>query len=264
MFGNKLRAAADHAASLGYAPVYVSLYGSQNYGLAIDSAEYRSDCDYKCIVLPSLLDLVEERKPASLTVDTPDGQIDIKDIRVFADVLAKMNPSYLECLASEHCMILPGGEGVAEMRAILPQLMAERGAVFARVCCGLFEEKGKQMRHPYPAAAEKIAKYGYDGKQAHHMYRLLLLLRAYERSGRFGLAAPEGEKPLLTDLKLNRVPLDEAERMIAVWRKELHALRERIAARCAEKDEAAGEIKRISRRMVYERCIAEAKNGGGL
>jgi len=260
MFGNKLRAAADHAASLGYAPVYVSLYGSQNYGLSIDSAEYRSDCDYKCIVLPSLLDLVEERRPASLTVDTTDGQIDIKDIRVFADVLVKMNPSYLECLASEHCMILSGGEGVAEMRALLPQLMAERGAVFARVCCGLFEEKGKQMRHPYPSVADKIERFGYDGKQVHHMLRLLLMLRAFKESGQFCLAAPEAEKKLLTDLKLNRIPLAEARLMVDGWRQEMHALREEIGLFYPEEHhEAAEEIRRIARRMVYDHCVTEIK-----
>jgi len=124
----------------------------------------------------------------------------------------------------------------------------------------LFEEKAKQMRHPYPAAAEKIEKYGYDGKQTHHMYRLLLMLRAFMESGQFCLAVPQEEKPLLTDLKLNRIALDEAESMITVWRKEMKMMREEIFRRhSVYGSEAAEEILRLSRKMVYEHCVQEAK-----
>ena len=256
----RLCIAAEHAVKHGYTPVYISLYGSQNYGLAVSNASYQSDYDYKCIVLPSLSDLVEERKPASVTLDMKDGQIDIKDIRVFADVVIRMNPAYLECLAAENTLILPGGERFGEMRTLLPQLMKENGAAFARVCCGLFEEKAKQMRHPYPAAAEKIAKYSYDGKQTHHMYRLLLMLRAFMESGQFCLAVPQEEKSLLMDLKLNRIALDEAESMITVWRKEMRLMREEIFRRhSVYGSEAAEEIFRLSRKMVYEHCVQEAK-----
>lgn len=256
----RLQAAADYVSSLGYTPVYVALYGSQNYGLAVEQSDYHSDYDYKCIVLPSLKDLVMESKPASRAVDTQEGQIDIKDIRVFADVVIKMNPSYLECLSTENALIFPGGERFGEMRTLLPQLMKEKGAAFARVCCGLFEEKAKQMRHPYPAAAEKIGKYGYDGKQTHHMYRLLLMLRAFMESGQFCLAVPQEEKPLFMDLKLNRIALDEAESMISVWRKEMKLMREEIFRRhSVHGSEAAEEILRLSREMVYEHCVQEAK-----
>lgn len=256
----RLCIAAEHAAKHGYTPVYISLYGSQNYGLAVSNASYQSDYDYKCIVLPSLPDLVEERKPASVTLDMKDGQIDIKDIRVFADVVIRMNPAYLECLAAENTLILPGGEAMREIRVLLPALMAQRGGVFARVCCGLFEEKAKQMYHPYPAAAEKIKAYGYDGKQVHHMYRLLLMLRIFEREGVFQLRVPEEEKEMLTDLKLNRIRLGDAERLIAGWREEIIRLREGIARQyAAGGDEAAQEIRRLARRMVYAHCIEEAK-----
>ena len=70
MFEERLRRAAQIAADQGYGTVYVSLHGSQNYALAICEADYQSDYDFKCIVLPSLWDLVEGRKPASLTIET--------------------------------------------------------------------------------------------------------------------------------------------------------------------------------------------------
>lgn len=256
----RLRSAAEHVSALGYTPAYIALYGSQNYGLAIKSINYHSDHDYKCIVLPSLRELVEGSKPVSMTVDANDGQIDIKDIRVFADVLGKMNPAYLECLASKEYWVFPDCEAVERMRELVPALMQQRAAIFARVCCGLFEEKAKQMCHPFPAALEKIKKYGYDGKQVHHMYRLMLMLCAFEKDGGFHLETPESERILLTDLKLNRIPLDEAVRMITVWRSAMREMRDRIENKYpVHEDSAALEITRLAREMIYAHCVKEAK-----
>lgn len=255
MFEERLRAAADHVAALGYAPVYVSLHGSQNYELSICTDEYQSDYDFKCIVLPSLWDLVEGKKPASLTVETGEGQIDIKDIRLLCDALERMNPAYLESIATAYHRILPGGEGMAQIRAALPRLMAQRAGVFAKSCEGLFEDKAKRMYHDSPAAHERIVRYGYDGKQAHHMLRLLLLLEEFEESGALRLEAPKAAREELTQLKLNRIPLEDAEARIAGWRARMHAVRRRIEEECGEpKKDAHDEIVRLSREMMLDHC----------
>ena len=92
------------------------------------------------------------------------------------------------------------------------------------------------------------------------MYRLLLMLRIFEREGVFQLRAPEEEKEMLTDLKLNRIRLGDAERLIAGWREEIIRLREGIERQyAAGGDEAAQEIRRLAHRMVYAHCIEEAK-----
>ena len=255
MLEERLRAAAERVEALGYAPIYVSLHGSQNYGLAIHTDEYHSDYDFKCVVLPSLWDLVEGKRPASLTIETENGQIDIKDIRIFCDALERMNPAYLESLATENHLILPGGEKMESICALVPLLMAQRGNVFARACEGLFEDKAKRMRHDSPAVHEKIVRFGYDGKQAHHMLRLLLQLEAFEKSGVFRLEAPESERALLTRLKLNEIPLEEAGGMIAGWRARLKAVRERIEGKCGEpKKDAYMEIVGLSRTMIFDHC----------
>ena len=254
MFEEKLQNAARHAAALGYSPVYVSLHGSQNYGLAVDTDAYQSDYDFKCIVLPSLWDLVEGRKPASLTVDTQDGQIDIKDIRVFCDALERMNPAYLESVATENCLILE--PQMEEICALLPALMQERASRFAQACEGLFEDKAKKMCHDGPAAHEKIVRFGYDGKQAHHMYRLLLQLRDFEQRGVFQLEAPKEEHELLIRLKLNEIPLEMAQKMIEGWRFEMRELCKRIEQKYGLlKSEAHREIVRISREMMHAHCL---------
>ena len=254
MFEERLENAARYVSAQGFVPAYVSLHGSQNYGLDIYTDDYQSDFDFKCIVLPSLWDLVKGKRPASLTVETGEGQMDIKDIRIFCDALERMNPAYLESLATQnHLALEPGMEA---MRACLPRLLYERGGVFARACEGLFEDKAKRMQHDCPAAHEKIIRFGYDGKQAHHMYRLKLLLEDFERTGEMRLTAPQGEHALLTALKLNQIPLDDVLAMIPGWRKALRAAYGRIEEKYgAPKRDALEEIVRISQEMIYAHCV---------
>lgn len=255
MFEEKLHTAAEHISALGYSPVYVALHGSQNYGLAVHTTEYQSDFDFKCIVLPSLWDLVEGKKPASLTIETENGQIDIKDIRVICDALERMNPAYLESFATDYHLFLPGGEPIEEIRTLTPRLMTERAAVFARACEGLFEDKARRMCHDSPAVHEKILRYGYDGKQAHHMYRLLLVLEAFERSGKYVLEAPKQAHAQLMALKLNRIALQEAMERISEWRERIRRVRGRIEEEYGEaKNEAHRAIVQISREMMFAHC----------
>jgi hypothetical protein len=240
---------------LGYFPVYVSVHGSQNYGLDVYTDTYQSDYDFKCIVLPSLWDLIEGRRPASMTVETEGGQIDIKDIRVFCDALERMNPAYLESLATEHHAILTGGERMREIRALLPAMMGERAAIFARTCCGLFEDKAQRMCHDSPAVHEKIMQYGYDGKQPHHMARLMHQLRAFEACGEFVLPAPEKARALLMRLKKNEISLAEVQKMIPDWRTEIRETAQRIAQKYGEpKTDACAKMRRIAQEMMHDHC----------
>lgn len=40
-------------------------------------------------------------------------------------------------------------------------------------------EKKKALTHPYPTIFDKIEKYGYDGKQLHHIIRMYDFISAY-------------------------------------------------------------------------------------
>jgi len=259
----RLNRAAEYVRSLGYFPAYISLYGSQNYGLSLEEEGYASDYDFKCVVLPSFREIVDEKECASLTVDFEGGQIDIKDIRLFARLIEKMNPVYLECLITKNYLSLHGGKNIENIRALLPALFAQRGAAFARVCAKLFEEKRKRLCHDSPAQAENIMKYGYDLKQAHHMYRLLVMLRVFERTGEMQLSPPENEKWLLMNLKRGVYSLDEVLRMMENWRMEILTLEERIAAAYGkEKDETAKQIENLRKTAVYEHCRREVLSHG--
>ena len=62
---NQIQQHYDKLISLGYNVVGVFLYGSQNYELDYSG----SDVDSKAIILPTLNDIVFNRKPVSTTLD---------------------------------------------------------------------------------------------------------------------------------------------------------------------------------------------------
>jgi len=261
--GKRLARAAEYVQSLGYCPAYISLYGSQNYGLSAYAGGYHSDFDFKCIVLPSLMDLTQERDYASLTVEFEDGLIDIKDVRLFAKLIERMNPAYLECLMSNHYLVLDGGAPIEEMRSLLPELFIRQGTGFAHVCRKLFEEKQKRMCHRSPAQAENIDRYGYDLKQAHHMYRLLVTMREFERTGMMQLVPPQEERVMLLDLKYGKYSLEDVQRLTVDWHAELTAIEARIAE-ARGKDKILRKIKRLVQQAVYEHCRKEVLQDGNL
>lgn len=228
IFDNLYRV-ADYVTQQGLYPVFVSLHGSQNYGVDVYMDEYQSDFDFKCVVLPRLWELVEDSKPMSTVVDFEGGHVDIKDIRVFMDTILKMNPSYLETLCTPFSITLhQEGRWIDAMKQHIPSLLAERGMLFTKACYGMFLEKKKAMCHPYPTLIHKIEKWGYDGKQVHHMYRLLLMLKSFEKTGKMILHPPEEEIQFLIDLKLNRYSLEEAQEMVGRWESELNEVRTRL------------------------------------
>ena len=81
----------------GYKVIYIGLYGSQNYNL--DDKE--SDIDVKAIILPSLQDIVF-RKVTSKTIECENGNIDVKDLITYYDVIKKGNFSYVEAIDTEY------------------------------------------------------------------------------------------------------------------------------------------------------------------
>jgi hypothetical protein len=65
----ELQDAWDYLLSIGYKPYYLAIYGSQNYNLDIYTPEYTSDIDFKCIIIPTLDELIRNSKPLSIVVE---------------------------------------------------------------------------------------------------------------------------------------------------------------------------------------------------
>ena len=84
--------------------VGIFLQGSQNYGLDYEG----SDIDTKLIVVPSLEDIVLNKKPVSTThVRANDEHIDFKDVRLYMDTFKKQNLNFLEILFTPFKIINP-------------------------------------------------------------------------------------------------------------------------------------------------------------
>lgn len=157
------------------------IQGSQNYGLDIYTDEYKSDIDTKAIVIPSLEDIVMNKKPVSTTHILPNNEhLDIKDIRLYFDNFKKQNINFVEILFACGSWINEDYKDLYDLLITNRELIAHYNTNQALRCmAGMSMEKKKALRHPYPSLIDKIEKYGYDGKQLHHIIRMNNFIFAY-------------------------------------------------------------------------------------
>lgn len=144
----------------GYYVIYIGLYGSQNYNL--DDEE--SDKDAKAIIMPSLHDIIF-RKVTSTTIECEKGNIDVKDLLTFYDVIKKGNFSYIESIQTKYSI------GDKYIKNLFNQFQVNKKSVL-----GAMYEKRKALTHEYPSKKEEFEKWGFDPKQHHHILRLYDLL----------------------------------------------------------------------------------------
>ena len=171
----------DEACSLGKEVVAVFLQGSQNYELDEYSDEYMSDIDTKCIILPSLNDIVSGKAPYSSThICDNNEHIDIKDIRVMFEMFKKQNNAYVELLFTKYYYINPKYEKlVMELKMLAESISRMHFNQALRCLAGTSAEKFKALEHPYPNTMDKINKFGYDPKQLHHILRINDFMKKY-------------------------------------------------------------------------------------
>lgn len=151
--------------------VGVFLQGSQNYGLEIPG----SDVDSKCIVLPTLEDIIFNRKAVSTThIRANDEHIDLKDIRLMFQTFRKQNMNFIEILFTEYKIINPlyvdFWNELIEQNELIAQFNPHRAVSTMK---GVASEKYHALEHRYPSRVEVIDKFGgYDPKQLHHLLRI--------------------------------------------------------------------------------------------
>ena len=144
----------------GYKVIYIGLYGSQNYNLD----DEKSDIDVKAIIMPSLHDIIF-RKVTSTTIECKNGNIDVKDLITFYDVIKKGNFSYIESINTKYSI---GDKYIKNLfKQFKPNLKSMLGAM---------HEKRKALTHQYPSKVKEFEKWGFDPKQYHHIHRLFDLL----------------------------------------------------------------------------------------
>lgn len=205
----------QEAKKLGYEIFALVLQGSQNYGLDIYRDDYKSDIDSKLIVLPTLDDLIEERKPISYThVLDNDEHIDVKDIRIMWDCFKKQNVNFIEILFSDY-YIVPSEyiEYWELLRAMAEDLTHINPIQTVKCLFGMSMQKYEALKHPYPTIKWKIDKWGYDGKQLHHVIRINDFIKRYVAGEEFKSCLYPSQSILreLENAKLNKYSLKEAE-----------------------------------------------------
>lgn len=192
--------------------IYLALQGSQNYGLDYED----SDIDTKALVVPSFRSIVLNHKPVSYThIMENDEHCDVKDVRLMFDCFKKQNINFLEILFSDYFL-------VNERYKEEVQLLRERADDiahynnYAAVNCmaGMAMEKFKALKHPYPTIKWKIDKWGYDGKQLHHILRMEQFLSDYIEGYPFKVcltSCSKYNKDFLIEVKRNLLSLEAAE-----------------------------------------------------
>ena len=191
----------------------IFIQGSQNYDLDIYEEDYKSDIDTKAIVIPSLEDIVMNRKPISTTHILPNNEhLDIKDVRLYCDAFKKQNINFVEILFACSYLVMKEYEPFWESLVKNRELIAHYNTNQAIRCiAGMSMEKKKALCHPYPIIKDKIDKYGYDGKQLHHIIRLFDFITCYCFGGDFTTCLHfQPHKEEMLKAKKNEYSLEEA------------------------------------------------------
>ena len=171
-----------------YRPIYIALQGSQNYKLETEN----SDIDTKVITLPSLSQIIKNEKPTSFThVRDNNEHIDMTDVRLMFDCFKKQNINFIEILFPDYYIIMNENyrELIEELRSHAEEIAVLNPYRAIKCMKGMAFEKYHALCHPYPAKIDIINKYGYDGKQLHHLLRLEYFLDMY----RYMITPPDAE-----------------------------------------------------------------------
>jgi len=202
----ELKRVASEVESLGLEVVSVRLYGSQNYGL--ESPE--SDVDSVVIVMPTVEEIATGAKPTSKTLHFPGGsQADVKEVREYFKLLKKQNPKYLETLFTEyHYTPEKYSEFITELIEIGESVARYSPDSATRAIIGMMYQKLKALKHPYPSKLEVLEKYGYDPKQAMHIFRLAILAEFYAKGHSYEaiLKPDQFAREFLLNIKLKQRP----------------------------------------------------------
>ncbi len=190
----------------------VALQGSQNYGLDYEG----SDVDTKALLVPSFEDIVFNKKPISTThVRHNDEHIDLKDVRLMVQSWRKQNINFIEILFTDYMWVNPKYEMPVKTLIDNSELVAHYNPYAAVKCMkGMALEKYHALEHPYPSKVDVLAKYGYDPKQLHHIFRMKDFLNKYIAEESYADCLIPGNKEWLIEVKKGKYSLDHA-RMLA-------------------------------------------------
>ena len=132
-----------------YEFVMTSLYGSQNYSLDTEN----SDQDFKMAVVPSINNLILDKKPYVKIEETKNGIVEVKDIRHTFLAFNKMSIVDLEILFSKETLINKKyKKEMDELLSINEEIVASNPYKLYQVMLGVMISGSKRKYTPKTAA----------------------------------------------------------------------------------------------------------------
>ena len=202
----------EYVTGLGYNVFCVALTGSQNYGLAYE----KSDIDTKAIVVPSFKDMVMNKKPVSETIVLPTNEhIDVKDVRLYIDLLKRDSPQWLETVFTPWNYISVRYKKYWDiLESVKHILIRSDEKKFYNVCKGRIMQKVKDMTHIRPGNEYDMAHFGYDTKCCYHIHRFAELAQRYHDYPQmiYSQVLWSEQRDYIMKIKRGQVPKDIAVR----------------------------------------------------
>lgn len=160
----------------------IFVQGSNNYNLDLYTKDYQSDIDTKAIIIPSLDDVIYNKKLVSTTyVMDDDSHIEVKDIRLFLELWNKANPTYLEILFTDYYII--ENKALYDLLDMKNDIAQMNIPSFLKSVEGNIFNKNKSMLKV--SALNDRYIFSYNPKDFHHILRLYLLERHFLESKNF-------------------------------------------------------------------------------
>lgn len=187
--------------------------GSGNYGLDVPN----SDVDTKLIVVPTIEDIIFNKKPVSTThVRANDEHIDFKDIRLMLVTFRKQNLNFVEILFTKYKILNPLYAEQWNRLIDQNEMIARYNPVGAvKTMKGIALEKYHAMEHRYPSKIDIIDKYGFDSKQTHHLFRVEEHLNRYTKGESYADCLISNQAEYLKNVKTHGYLSLEEARVLA-------------------------------------------------
>lgn len=166
-------------ASKDYNIWFLSLYGSQNYGLDTSS----SDVDTKGLIIPSFKQFARSESTINSVIVTDRNEhVEIKDCYSMINNFWKQNINFLEILFSEYVILnedyLEEWQALVNLREEIARF-DELKAI--KAMAGMAKQKFDHLSTPHESVKHLIEMYGYDGKQLSNIMRLKNFVYNYIR-----------------------------------------------------------------------------------
>lgn len=172
----RLQSDYDYCVSAGYEVVGVFLFGSQNYGVSLET----SDIDTKAVVIPSLMNnIVWGKNTISAEVERENGKLSIYDLESLQSSIKKQSMNFVEILFTPYRILNPVYEAFYNPMFEHREGIAKLNTFKAVHCVlSMAHRQHSRLFTKLPANEARVSRAGYDYKAFAELLRLEYALNA--------------------------------------------------------------------------------------